>query len=205
MAAQFVDPEVSRTKFEREIADYRSSEEDYRARGWLLLDATFPIVRVALCAARINPPAVITGVELDYTNYDERPPSVRLINPFTGNPYAWESLPTMLKRRVVGPPVDLPGIPRGADGQLPRMLTEQTLMQPDPPKGTPFLCVAGVREYHDHPAHSGDSWDLHRSSGAGRLVRILEVIDTYGVRPISGYNVTLTPQVSGFVQSELPE
>ncbi|WP_306919914.1 putative metal-binding protein [Rhizobium mesoamericanum] len=33
----------------------------------------------------------------------------------------------------------------------------------------PFLCMAGVREYHDNPAHSGDPWLLHRGSGEGRL------------------------------------
>ncbi len=205
MEAQFVDPVVSRAKFERELEDYREREADYRARGWLLVTVDFPLFRVVLCATRVTPPAVIVGVELDYTNYDERPPSVRLVDPFTGRPYAWGAMPTTLKRRVVGPPLELPGIPRGPDGNMPRVISEQTLMQPSPPDGLPFLCIAGVREYHDHPAHSGDSWDLHRPAGAGRLVRLLEVIDTYGVRPISGFNVTLTPQVTGFVQDDLPE
>lgn len=82
------------------------------------------------------------------------------------------------------------------------MVTDQPLMQWYGPDDTPFLCLAGVREYHEHPAHSGDSWLLHRAAGAGRFVRLLEVIDKYGVRPISGYNVELKPQISGFLQSE---
>jgi hypothetical protein len=71
---------------------------------------------------------------------------------------------------------------------------------PDPP----FLCLAGVREYHDHPAHSGDRWDLHRAAGAGKLVRLLEVIDTYGIRPLNGYHVNLVPQIAGLTQAQVP-
>jgi hypothetical protein len=78
-------------------------------------------------------------------------------------------------------------------------------MQAAKPEDIPFLCIAGVREYHEHPAHSGDAWELHRQAGAGRLVRLLEVIDTYGVRPISAYNIELVPRVSGFVQNQVPE
>ncbi|HEY5519556.1 MAG TPA: putative metal-binding protein [Candidatus Limnocylindrales bacterium] len=205
MTSQYVDPVVSRTKFDREIDEYRSLEAGYRGRGWLLVDATFPVVRVVLCATRLRPAAVITGVELNYTNYDEEPPSVRLIDPFTGDPYPFGQLPTTLKRRTLGPPIDIPGIPKGADGKAPRMMGEQPLMQASSAEEIPFLCIAGVREYHVHPAHSGDSWDLHRPGGAGRLVRLLEVIDTYGVRPISNYNIALVPQVTGFVQDEMPE
>lgn len=86
---------------------------------------------------------------------------------------------------------------------MPRIMQQQPLMQAYPGE-LPFLCIAGVREYHDHPAHSGDAWELHRPSGAGRLIRILEVIDTYGLRPLTGYNVNLTPQIVGFAQGEPP-
>jgi hypothetical protein len=199
-----VDPEVSRAKFGREVAEYQAREASYRARGWLLLDATFPTVRVVMCATRLTPPAVISGIEFDFTNYDEWPPSVRLIDPFTGKPYLFGAMPTSLKRRTFGPPLELPGFV-GPDGQGPRLAGEQPLMQASNPDEVPFLCLAGVREYHDHPAHSGDSWDLYRDAGAGRLLRLLEVIDTYGVRPISDYNVELVPRITGFVQSEVPE
>jgi len=68
-------------------------------------------------------------------------------------------------------------------------------MQFHHPDDIPFLCIAGVKEYHEHPGHSGDSWELHRSSGAGRLVRILEVIHRYGVAPIQDFNVTFRTEV----------
>ena len=72
----------------------------------------------------------------------------------------------------------------------------QPYMQAHHPDEIPFLCLAGVREYHDHPAHSGDVWELHRRGGAGRLVRLLEIVDRYGLSPIAGLNVQLVPQVS---------
>lgn len=201
--AQYADERVSRTKFEREIDDFGALSSEYRARGWFLVDASFPTALVVLCAARLRPPSVITGVRLDYTNYDAEPPSVRLVDPFTGEPYTFGELPTMLKRRILGPA--LPGLPASPNGEPPRMVMEQPLMQAASASEVPFLCIAGVREYHDHPAHSGDGWDLHRNGGAGRLVRLLEVIDTYGVRPITGYNVELVPQITGFVQEQPPE
>ena len=85
-----------------------------------------------------------------------------------------------------------------------RIVQQQPLMQAYGPDELPFLCIAGVREYHEHPAHSGDRWELHRPDGAGRLVRILEVIHTYGIRPLNGYGVNIVPQISGLTQSEVP-
>ncbi len=200
---QYTDPKVSRRKFEREVEEYRRNEVAYRSRGWILVEADFPRVLVVLCAAKLKPAAVITGVRFDYSNYDAAPPSVQLVEPFTGEPYRAAELPTTLKRQVVGPALP-PGasLPPGAN--VPRLVGHQPLMQAYGPEDMPFLCLAGVREYHEHPAHSGDAWELHRCIGAGRLVRLLEVIDTYGVRPISGYNVELVPRI-GFAQNEVPE
>lgn len=204
MNAQFVDPAVSKAKFDREIDEYRSLETDYRRRGWILVSARFPEVLVLLAAPQLKPPAVVMGVALDYSNYDARPPSVRFVDAFTGEPYTAAAMPTNLPRAVEMPAVLPPGLqlPPGADA---RMVNHQPLLQaygPDDP--APFLCIAGVREYHDHPGHSGDAWELHRASGAGRLVRILEVITAYGVAPLTEYRVTLVPQIAGFLQAEVP-
>ena len=59
----------------------------------------------------------------------------------------------------------------------------------------PFLCIAGVREYHEHPAHSGDRWESYRTSGAGRLVRLVQVISKYGLETIDGFEVQFVPKV----------
>jgi hypothetical protein len=187
---QFADPTVSQRKFDREVADYQSLEPDYRRRGWFMVDATFPKVHVVLASPKLTPPAIITGVLLDYTNYDARPPSVRLVNPFTAEPYRARDLPTQLNQAArQQPPVA--GLPPGV-----QFVAAQPLMQFYSPDDIPFLCLAGVREYHDHPGHSGDTWELRRSSGAGALVRLLDIIYRYGVEPIGGYQVNLVPQVT---------
>jgi hypothetical protein len=196
---QFADLAVSRAKFDREVAAYRELQPTYEERGWFLLEAEFPTVFVVMTTPKTQPPAVVTGVLFDYSNYDAIPPSVRLVNAFTREPFIAKELPTALNRALPPQDIALPGMP----GNL-QMQAAQPLMQAHSPEEVPFLCVAGVREYHDHPGHSGDAWDLHRASGAGRLVRLLDVIHRYGVEPIKGYGVQLVPQV-GFEFGQPPQ
>jgi hypothetical protein len=203
--AQFVEPDVSRSKFDREISEFRALESEFRARGWFLLDATFPIVRVAMCAPQLEPAPVVTGVEFDYTNYDVKPPSVTFIQPFSGAPYLFSELPTQLKRSVSQAPGFLPPGVQFPPGAEVMMVGHQPLLQAHSGEEIPFLCIAGVREYHEHPAHSGDLWELHRESGAGRLVRLLEVVHRYGIEPISDYQIQLSMSVSGLLQNAVPE
>jgi hypothetical protein len=202
---QVADPSVSLAKFEREVQEFEVLAEEYRRRGWLLIDAAFPQVLVVLAAPQIKPPPIVTGVLFDYTDYDLHPPSVRLVNPFTREPYKASELPTTLLRQVEvdAPPIIGLQLPPGAAGA--KMIQQQPLMQSfEGADELPFLCLAGVREYHDHPAHSGDRWELHRRAGAGRLIRLLEIIDTYGVKPLNGYGVNLVPQITGLIQAEVP-
>ena len=194
---QYVDPSVSRAKFEREIADYRAFEADYRTRGWFLVKAEWPVVVVVLASDKTKPPAIVAAVQFDYTNYDAEPPSVRFIDPFSGRLLPLKELPTLLPRMIPGPEVSLPGGKAQLNTPLP-------LMQANSPEDLPFLCIAGVKEYHDHPGHSGDPWEIHRSAGEGRLVRLLEVISKYGLNPVKGFNVNLVPQVT-FAFSEPPQ
>ena len=194
--AQHVDPVVSRTKFNREIAEYRSTETDYRARGWFLVKAEWPVAIVVLASQKTNLPTIVTAVQFDYTNYDAEPPSVRFVDPFSGRLLLNKEIPTRLLRTVSGP--DVPAL----DGTTAPPV--QDLLQGNSPEDVPFLCIAGVKEYHDHPGHTGDPWELHRPTGEGRLVRLLEVISKYGLEPIAGLAVNLSPQLS-FARTEPPQ
>jgi hypothetical protein len=49
----------------------------------------------------------------------------------------------------------LPSLPQGPGGQLNNGAHPQT--------GRPFVCMAGVREYHTHPSHTGDLWDGYKN------------------------------------------
>lgn len=152
MAAEevLVDPAVSRAKFDREIAKYREQEDYHFGRGVWLVKAEYPKVLVVFGTPQLKPPTVIFGALLDFSNYDLWPPSVRLVDPFTQVPYEPGELPTRLKQSVPVPP-EL--VPQG----MPVLSQEQFLMQFHGPDDVPFLCLPGVREYHEQPAHSGDS------------------------------------------------
>jgi hypothetical protein len=199
---QVVEPAVSRGKFEREIAEYRKLEQEYRARGWFLIEAEFPVAFVVMAARQLPVPAMVTGVRLDYTNYDFEPPSVQLVNPFNGIPYVAKDLPVRLDRQAAAPQ----GVQIQIGGQSVPILAVQPYLQWYSPDDVPFLCLPGVREYHQHPGHSGDRWELHRAAGAGRLVRLLDVIYRYGVVPIDSLAIQLqfVPQIQGF-HSNPPE
>ena len=189
---QYVDPSVSGAKFDREIADYVAFEADYRTRGWFLVKAAWPVVVVVMASDKTIPPAIVAAVQFDYTNYDAEPPSVRFINPFSGRFLAFKELPTRLPRGIPGQEMPMP-IPGGPKIQV---MMAQELMQAHSEEDLPFLCIPGVKEYHDHLGHSGDPWEIHRSTGEGRLVRLLEVISKYGLEPVKGFHVNLAPQVT---------
>lgn len=192
-----VNEEISRAKFERELAEYRQLEEDHQKRGWWMLKAEYPEVFIVFASSRLKPPAVIFGALIDFKNYDFWAPSVTLVNPFTRIPYKAKELPTLMKRLK---PINPQTLPPGAENLPPEVIGqyfEQTqLLMAHSPDDVPFLCLPGVREYHQHPAHSGDSWLLHRTGGEGSLYFILDVLYRYGVQPIKSYNIQMIPAIS---------
>lgn len=193
---QVVDPAVTRAKFEVEIAAFRAREAEHQQRGWWMLEAAFPTVFVVFVAAQLRPAPVVFGVLLDFSNYDLEPPSVRLVHPFTRVPYRLRELPTQLpRRRTVS-------IPLGPEGHMAQQIADVPLMVAHDPGDIPFLCVPGVREYHAHPAHTGDSWLLHRGRGSGTLYALLHTIYQYGVQPLRDFAIGL--RVVGFQQAEPP-
>lgn len=194
---QVVDPAVSAEKFAAEVAGFRALEREHQRRGWWLLEAVFPSVFVVFATPQLRPPAVVCGALLDFTNYDLEPPSVALVDPFTREPYRAKELPTVLHRRQV---VD---VQLGPDGPKAQQVAMVPLMQAHDPNDRPFLCIPGVREYHAHPAHTGDAWLTHRGRGAGTLFSILNAIHQYGVQPINNYGVGM--RVVGFEQGEPPQ
>jgi hypothetical protein len=182
---QFVDEAVSRRKFDREVAQYRQLEGTYRRRGWFLIEAAFPTVLVLFAALKVTPRPLVCAVRLDFTNYDLVPPSVTFVDPATGTALPMKSLGFQMLRL------------NGVEGASPETvatlaqqqpLSFQPLLQAHDPDDIPFLCLPGVREYHDHPAHTGDSWLLHRRSGEGSLHFILEQIWASGINPIQALN-----------------
>lgn len=169
-----IDERVSRKKFDKEINGLINLSSDIRKRGWIIESTTYPIVRVTFLATELNPPAAPLTVDIDFTNFNLWPLSVRFLHPVTFEP------------------IFVPGKRLIAEGQ-----EQQVVVLAHPITREPFLCMPGVREYHSHPQHEGDSWDIHRS-GEGSIYVLLEHIWQYCIKSIKAYSIQLSlgsPQV----------
>jgi hypothetical protein len=168
-----VDPEVTRRKFRRELELWDENASSYSRRGWILLHRESVQVEVGFLARLPVGPQVVTTmpvcIQVDFSNFDLWAPSVEFIDPFT---------------RAYAPPivqalVEAPGGP------------QNLLVGGHPETGRPFLCVPGVRQYHTHPQHSGDSWLLHRTSREGSLAMICERVWQTMARTLLGLQIQL--------------
>lgn len=173
--------DVSRRKLERELEQWRTCEDLYFRRGWRLRRIDDLCIELLFLApVPVDPVTRITVVapcvQLRFDNYDLMAPSVRFVDPLTGDPQH-------------------PGINAylTSEGQ-----DRNVLIHPHPSTGLSFLCVPGVREYHEHPQHGGDDWLLHRRRGEGRLAVISERIWSTMSRTLIGLAVHTqwTPPVS---------
>lgn len=195
--ACLVDPAISRTKFEREIASFLKHEYVHSKKGIWLVKACFPEAFFVFGISQVNPPAIAFGALFNFENFDLWAPSVRLANPFTRIPYKGKESPNSLLRRVQGPD-GVANLPPGV-----QVLT-QAILQSHDPEDDPFLCLPGIREYHEHPAHSGDPWLLHRRTGKGSLLFVVDQLFKYGVAGITSYQVGFQFQIQGFSVNPQP-
>ncbi len=179
-----VDPSVSAAKFEAEVYAFRALERAYSRRGIWLIRAEAPAVFLVFAAPNAKGMRLLAfGAVIDFSNYDLLAPSVRIVDPITEVPYRGGELPpqAQLMRRVTNGASNA-GVPV-ASFEFGRFMVWQD------PGEIPFLCHPGIREYHRHPAHTGDDWLLHRGRGEGTLARIVELLFQYGSAGVTGINV----------------
>jgi hypothetical protein len=174
---QAIDPEISKLKFDAELRGFLNARDMHRQRGIILLEKEFPNAYFAFGAPSLNPCPIVFAVKINFDNYDLDALSVQFVHPFTFEPIKLQEMATHFKRVV----------------EQNGLLTHQPLLQEEAlPESLPFLCIPGIREYHSHPAHTGDSWLLHRKlSGEGSLGFIIEKLFEYGAAPINSYQIQL--------------
>ncbi|MGC4044848.1 MAG: hypothetical protein QM758_13730 [Armatimonas sp.] len=194
-----VDPTVSRARFAREIERFETTRDLHNRRGCWLIKAEFPIAIVVFAALKSNPPFVLFAARFDFTNYDLVPPSVRLVDPFTHELLKAKQVKFQLLRRalVTRPPGEMP-----FGAMLPEQI--QNLLQDYGPEELPFVCLQGIREYHDHPLHSNDPWLPRRKTGEGTLHFLVEQLWTYGVEQVVGMGYTIQIVPNGFQIGGVP-
>lgn len=174
---QFVDPQVTRSKFDEQVTIFKNNELDYRKKGIFLLECEFPNLLFMATAPQLAPPPILYGIRINFTNYNVIAPSVKLVHPHTGEPLLTKNIRSTMPRLVV---------PKSNDGSVlpPKPID---LLQTHGQEREPFICLPGIREYHDHPAHTGDSWLLHKDTGEGTLDFILDKIWLYGITTVGSF------------------
>jgi hypothetical protein len=195
-----VDPEVCRRMFDAEVEQLRRQSADLRLWGCIVVDTTFPNVDViffpcealqlATVGAKASPLVLLTaeaevqkvgkygaigslafGVRFGLDDFDQRPVSVSFRNPRTWEPLSMEQLP-------VGQRVDENG------KKMPVLVDVHPLTR------RPFLCMQGIREYHEHPQHGGDDWLLYRTE-----MRLLYTVHSVWKTCVEAARPTLLMQV----------
>tara|TARA_R110000868_G_scaffold79256_21_gene225658 strand:+ start:5643 stop:6245 length:603 start_codon:yes stop_codon:yes gene_type:complete len=198
---QVADPAVSRRKFDREVAQLRDLGSTLVARGMWVMQAEFPVVKVAFATVNCRPWTIPFAVRIDFTDYDVQPLAITFVEPFTDRELMPAEMQTKLLRAMPGEAVqqiEVNGQPVAMQMAMPQ-LVELYQHYPQMPHIPGFLCLPGTRAYHAHPAHTGDPWEIHRAVGEGKLFNLLETVWRYGTAPINQVQVNL-----GLAQSEIP-
>lgn len=174
---QYCSVEVTKMKFLKELDSFKKLTNDWRAKGVFLIKDEFPKLEFIFTAYKLTPASVVFCVQIDFTNYDAEPLSIRFIDPYTSARLTRKQIPINFWQV---------NLPQGFQPGSP--LAPLDLLQ-GRPDDFPFICIRGVREYHDHPAHSGDSWFLYRTKGEGKLGFILDQLFNFSIDILQNYNI----------------
>ncbi len=185
-----IDRRVERAKFEAELRALEACAPLLRSRGCTIARAEFPSVNViftprwpmmALVIASDGsrlvrqplpgaPPRTF-GARIDFSGFDVLPLSVSFRDPST-----WVPLPCGAVGGFHCQPKQVPLI----------------VVHRHPKTGLPFLCVPGVREYHEQPIHEGDDWLLYRESCG-----LPYVVEAIWKTCVTGARALLIPAANG--------
>lgn len=114
-----------------------------RARQWLVHRRDFPVLELSFQGLDHHE----LRLRLTFDDWDDSPPSVAMLAP------CGEHLSVL---------------------PLPRRLGSNIFNRNKHPRtGRPFVCMAGVREYHEHPSHLMDVWSNYKTRGGYSIGGIL--------------------------------
>lgn len=170
---QITDPIVTKNKFDTEVSKFKAVEVNYREKGIICTKISFPNIFFIFAIPKLTPPVIAFSVRINFTNYDFEPPSVVFISPFTEELVRRDQVQMLfiqLNKNNPFQPIDL----LQGSGDM-----------------VPFFCIPGVREYHNHPAHSGDSWFLYRTRGEGNLLFIIDQLYNNSIATAKSFQAIL--------------
>ncbi|MCE5205128.1 MAG: hypothetical protein LLF80_03365 [Porphyromonadaceae bacterium] len=175
---QYVDPEVTKIKFEQELKEFRELENEYRKKGVICYKITSLSINLIFAVPHLKPQPIAFAVNIDYTNWDVEPPSITFVDPFTDKVLQREEVKIKFFQVKDKNAIKI------VNGQI----AEPDLLQPGNP---PFFCIPGVKEYHAHAAHSGDSWMLHRKQGEGKLCVLIDQLYSHSIAQSSNFVMSI--------------
>lgn len=117
------------------------------------------------------------GVRLEFSDFDQRPPSVSFHDPLTGVRLPFDQIPPAIAN---------------VSGVGPRTV----VLDGHPETGSPFMCRRYVREYHEHPQHKDDPWVWYRKHFS--LPNLLEEIANTFTAPVPVVASKFPPQTKPF-------
>lgn len=184
-SVQYVDPAVTKSKFASELEKFKALKKHYRELGVFLLEEEYPKLYFGFAAPLLRPVPILFAVSIDFTNYDAEPLSVKFVHPVSFAPQKMNEMPHQFPRKI--------------EGQVPFQPLLIAEMDQEP-----FICIPGVREYHEHTFHTGDSWFQYRGrNGEGSLCFLLDNLHLYGSHPVKHYTFQLT--INSPVMQTLPQ
>lgn len=188
---QYVEPEVTQIKYKKELSKFLEISSIWREKGVFLIYESFPVVEFMFTTPKLRPSAIAFSVRIDFTNYDIEPPSLKFICPFTGKILTRQEIPVQFLQVK---------FPEKMNDNIPIQIQQQDLLQASSPNEIPFFCIPGIKEYHNHPAHTGDSWLLYRKNGEGGLGFILDQLYDHSIAGIAGISSYQILYNIGFAQ-----
>lgn len=157
-------PELSRQLFEEEVGKILGNADLMVDRGWVVLIASYPEFTVAVKHRKTNRIRVFRFV---FDEWNDLPPKLSLVD--------GETLQ------------ELPGAMWPTDG-LGHWHHTGWISAGGISTSQPFMCMAGIREYHTHQSHVNDSWENYKSvSGfdlGGIVMKVTEVFQKSDVQTV---------------------
>lgn len=193
----FVNSRVTKLKWTAELKDFKSNEQNWRQLGVFLIKEDFPNLEFIFTVVKTHPRAIAYAVRINFENYDVDPPSVKFIDPVSGVNLKRVEVPFNFWKNQLKEGID-------PDKATPDQYQPFDILQ-----GTaemePFICIPGIREYHHHPRHTGDSWLLYRGRGEGKLGFILDQLYSHSIIYISGFSVSMVVGFNVLQPHQIPK
>jgi len=131
-------PQLAEELFSEGVEKIKCNHSFLANRGWLVLTSTYPSVRIAVRHSRTGKVRVF---DFRFDDWNDQPPALQLVDAET-----LDSLPGSQWPRDNSSRWHASGWTSAGNIVTPK----------------PFMCMAGIREYHSHASHVNDHWANYR-------------------------------------------